>query len=121
MEIIRELSEENKIIYDSLEKGFNRIGLVIKPIDGKSRKLEEWYGYIIIETAYYKELTWLMNKILKIFGSFFNNMESREYLFDHLGVRIQKALINNDIDIVFWEVIDESQKLIKKIKEPYLN
>ena len=48
-------------------------------------------------------------------------MEAREYLFDHIGARMQESLKTNGINEVFRDVIDEAEQLIKKVKVNHLN
>ena len=104
-----------------MEKGFDAAGLVIKPDDLKARDLDKWYGYIIIESEYFRELTWMMNMMLRIFKDYFQGMEAREYLYDHIGNRMKESLKTNGINEVFRDVMDEAEKLIQKVKANYLN
>lgn len=62
-----------------------------------------------------------MNMILRIFKDYFVGMEAREYLFDHIGARMQESLKTNGINEVFRDVIDEAEQLIKKVKVNHLN
>ena len=121
LQVVRELSEKKKLKGKTLERGFDATGLVIKPNDGQPRDLDKWYGYIIIESDYFRELTWIMNMILRIFKDYFVGMEAREYLFDHIGTRMQESLKTNEINEVFRDVIDEAEQLIKKVKVNHLN
>ena len=121
LQVVRELSEKKKLKGKTLERGFDATGLVIKPNDGQARDLDKWYGYIIIESDYFRELTWIMNMILRIFKDYFVGMEAREYLFDHIGTRMQESLKTNGINEVFRDVIDEAEQLIKKVKVDHLN
>ena len=59
--------------------------------------------------------------ILRIFKDYFVGMEAREYLFDHIGTRMQESLKTNEINEVFHDVIDEAEQLIKKLKVNHLN
>ena len=70
LQVVRELSEK-KTQGKTLERGFDATGLVIKPNDGQARDLDKWYGYIIIESDYFRELTWIMNMMLRIFKDYF--------------------------------------------------
>lgn len=121
LQVVRELSERKKLKGKTLERGFDATGLVIKPNDGQARDLDKWYGYIIIESDYFRELTWIMNMILRIFKDYFVGMEAREYLFDHIGARMQESLKTNEVNEVFRDVIDEAEQLIKKIKVNHLH
>lgn len=121
LQAVRELSEQKKLIGKTLEKGFDAAGLVIKPDDGKARDLDKWYGYIIIESEYFRELTWMMNMMLRIFKDYFQGMEAREYLYDHIANRMKESLKTNGINEVFRDVMDEAEKLIQKVKANYLN
>ena len=121
LQVVRELSEKKQLIGKSLEKGFDAVGLVIKPKDDKPRDLDKWYGYTIIESDYFRELTWIMNMIVRIFKDYFVGMEGREYLYDHIAKRMEKSLKKNGINEVFRDVLDEAEKLIKKSKANHLN
>ena len=121
LQVVRELSEREKLKGKTLERGFDATGLVIKPNDGQARDLDKWYGYIIIESDYFRELTWIMNMILRIFKDYFVGMEAREYLFDHIGARMQESLKTNEVNEVFRDVIDEAEQLIKKVKVNHLH
>ena len=121
LKAVRELSEKKKLLGKTLDKGFDATGLVIKPNDGKTRNLDKWYGYIIIESEYFRELTWMMNIMLRIFKDYFQGMEAREYLYDHIANRMQESLKSNGINEVFRDVIGEAENLIKKVKANYLN
>ena len=121
LQVVRELSEQKKLKGKTLEKGFDAKGLIIKPKNGKPRDLDRWYGYIIIESEYFRELTWMMNIMLRIFKDYFQGMEAREYLYDHIANRMQESLKSNGINEVFRDVIEEAEKLIQKVKVNYLN
>ncbi len=121
LQVVRELSEKKQLIGKSLEKGFDAVGLVIKPKDGKPRNLDQWYGYTIIESDHFRELTWMMNMMVRIFKDYFVGMEGREYLYDHIAKRMEKSLKKNGINEVFRDVLDEADKLIKKSKAYHLN
>jgi hypothetical protein len=116
LQVVKELSENKSLIGKSLENGFDGTGLVIKPKDKNKRDLDQWYGYIIIESEHFRELTWMMNMMLRVFKNYFIGMEAREYLYDHIGNRMIKSLKTNNIDGVFWDVIDEAEKLITKVE-----
>ena len=121
LQVVRELSEKKQLIGKSLEKGFDAVGLVIKPKDDKPRDLDKWYGYTIIESDHFRELTWMMNMMVRIFKDYFVGMEGREYLYDHIAKRMEKSLKKNGINEVFRDVLDEAEKLIKKSKANHLN
>ena len=121
LQVVRELSEKKQLIGKSLENGFDAVGLVIKPKDSKPVDLEKWYGYIIIESDHFRELTWMMNMMVRIFKDYFVGMEGREYLYDHIAKRMEKSLKKNGINEVFRDVLDEAEKLIKKSKANHLN
>ena len=112
-EAIRILSEKKLLQGRSLERGFSAVGLVIadENVDFKNT-VDEWYGYTIIKSKYYRELTWMMNFILKIVSRYFRGMEAREYLYDHISRKILESLKYNHINLVFKDVLDETERLI---------
>ena len=59
--------------------------------------------------------------MLRIFKDYFQGMEAREYLYDHIANRMQESLKSNGINEVFRDVIGEAENLIKKVKANYLN
>lgn len=112
-EAIRIASKDKTLKGKSLEKGFSAIGLVITNKEADtSNTMDEWYGYLIIKSDYFRELTWMMNKILRLFNDYFRGMEAREYLYDHIGGCMKKSLAKNPINIVFKDVLDEADRLI---------
>ena len=113
-EVIKEMSQKRLLKGKSLERGFSAIGLVIadEKTDFKN-SMDEWYGYLIIKSKHYRELTWMMNKMLRLFKDYFKGMEAREYLYDHIGGCMQKSLKKNKINIVFKDVLDEADRLVK--------
>jgi Zn-dependent M32 family carboxypeptidase len=62
-----------------------------------------------------------MNMMLRIFKDYFQGMEAREYLYDHIANRMKESLKTNGINEVFRDVMDEAEKLIQKSKSNYLN
>lgn len=112
-EVIREASEYNLLKGRSLERGFSATGLVITDTKADySDSMEKWYGYLIIQSEYYRELTWMMNKILRMFKDYFIGMEAREYLYDHIGECMIKSLKKNKINETFKDVLDEANRLV---------
>lgn len=114
-ETIRQASAYNLLKGRSLEKGFSAVGLVIA--DTKvdfSNSMDKWYGYLIIQSEYYRELTWMMNMMLRLFKDYFIGMEAREYLYDHIGERMKKSLKTKKINEVFKDVLEEAERLIQE-------
>ena len=114
-EVIRQASDYNLLRGRSLERGFSAVGLVIAdPKIDFSNSIDRWYGYLIIQSEYYRELTWMMNKILRLFKDYFIGMEAREYLYDHIGACMKNSLKTKKINEVFKDVLEEADRLIQE-------
>jgi hypothetical protein len=99
----------------NLSEGFSAVGLVIADENCNFEKtVESWYGYTIIKSRYYRELTWMMIYILGIVNQYFRGMEAREYLYDHLAERMKNSLKRNSINIVFRDLLHETDRLINE-------
>ena len=112
---IKSSSKKKVVIGKKLQEGFSAVGLVIT--DDKqdfSNSAEHWYGYTIIQSPYYQELTWIMHYILKLVKDYFKGMEAREYLYDHIAERMKSSLKKNKINGVFRDVLHETERLINE-------
>ena len=54
----------------------------------------------------------MMIYILGLVSKYFRGMEAREYLYDHIAEKINKSLKRNSINIVFCDVLHETDRLI---------
>jgi hypothetical protein len=99
----------------NLNEGFSAVGLVISDENNDFDKtVDSWYGYTIIKSKHYRELTWMMIYILGIVHQYYRGMEAREYFFDHIAERMQSSLKRNPINIVFKDVLHETERLINE-------
>lgn len=121
LQVIRELSENKELIGKTLENGFHQHGLLIKKKSIKQSKIKCENNFIFIESDYFRELTWIMNTILQIFKDCFITQQACRYLCNQIAKRMLISLKDDDINSVFWDVIDEAETMIKKIKYTKLN
>ena len=112
---IKASASKKKYKGKNLNEGFSAAGLVIADENSDFEKtIESWYGYTIIKSRYYRELTWMMIYILGKVHQYFRGMEAREYLYDHIAERMKNSLKRNSINIVFRDVLHETDRLINE-------
>jgi hypothetical protein len=112
---IKVLADKKKYKGKDLNEGFSATGLIIADEDSNfENSMASWYGYTIIKSKYYRELTWMMIYILGLVNKYFRGMEAREYLYDHIAERMNKSLKRNSINIVFRDVLHETDRLINE-------
>ena len=110
---IKALADKKKYRGKDLNEGFSATGLIIADKDSDfENSMADWYGYKIIKSKHYRELTWMMIYILSLVSKYFRGMEAREYLYDHIAEKINKSLKRNSFNIVFRDVLHETDRLI---------